>query len=523
MLPERWPGVLNLKARTVLKLGLLLLLLLLPRPETARAAAAANELLEKAIYEEETKGDLKAATRLYQQIMDDSSADRSLVALAQLRLGLCQLKLGDKPQAITVLDRLTQDFPDKNKLLTIVEQHMPQLLDEMVRHIERNYIQQVDRNELMETALRAIVGKLDSRGGFLRSDDIEFLSTNELHQFNEQIQQKIAGIGTILNTNAGEVVVQSPLPGSPAFDGGLRAGDRIVTINGTALPKAKPLEAAVKLLRGPVGTPVTVGVKHADSEELHEVSLVRNTIRLPSVLGDHRKPDSTWDFMLDEPRKIGLIRLTSVGNKSVEEMRAALQDLKNRGAKTLVLDLRNNPGGMLDGAVEIADLFVENGIILTVKGRHGETVHQAKRDGTFSGFPVAVLVNRKTASAAEIVAACLQDHQRGVVVGERTFGQGIVRGMFPLESGAGALKLPVAAYYRPNGKPVNRFPDSQESDEWGVSPDPGYEVLFTEEEIKQYEKDRSARDIVGQQPPAKTDFRDRQLQKALDWLLEQSK
>src|SRR6185503_6654825 len=128
--------------------------------------------------------------------------------------------------------------PDKNKLLTIVEQHMPQLLDEMVRHIERNYIQQVDRNELMETALRAIVGKLDSRGGFLRSDDIEFLSTNELRQFNEQIQQKVAGIGTILNTNAGEVVVQSPLPGSPAFDGGLRAGDRIVTINGTALPKA---------------------------------------------------------------------------------------------------------------------------------------------------------------------------------------------------------------------------------------------------------------------------------------------
>src|SRR6185436_2598120 len=200
MLPERWPGVLNLKARTVLKLGLLLLLLLLPRPETARAAAAANELLEKAIYEEETKGDLKAATRLYQQIMDDSSADRSLVALAQLRLGLCQLKLGDKPQAITVLDRLTQDFPDKNKLLTIVEQHMPQLLDEMVKHIESNYIQEVDRNELMETALRAIVGKLDARGGFLRTDDIEFLSTNELHQFNEQIQQKLVGIGTILNT-----------------------------------------------------------------------------------------------------------------------------------------------------------------------------------------------------------------------------------------------------------------------------------------------------------------------------------
>src|SRR5262249_40844318 len=152
----------------------------------------------------------------------------------------------------------------------------------------------------------------------------------------------------------------------------------------------------------------------------------------------------------------GYIRLSSFGRQSTAEMQAALEDLTARGMKALVLDLRNNPGGLLDGAVAIADLFVESGRILTVKGRKGETVYDAKPKGTFSGFPMALLVNHNTASAGEIVAACLQDHQRAIVVGERTYGQGIVRSLFQLKSGVGAVKLPVAAYYRPNGKAMNR-------------------------------------------------------------------
>jgi len=145
------------------------------------------------------------------------------VAQAQLRLGLCQLKLGNKPQAISALDRLTHEFPDKDKLLAIVERQMPQVLEEIVQQIERNYIQEVDRSELIETAIRAIVGKLDARGGFLRSDDMEFLGPNELKEMNTQLEQKIAGIGAVLNTIDGDVAVQSLLPGSPAFESGLRA------------------------------------------------------------------------------------------------------------------------------------------------------------------------------------------------------------------------------------------------------------------------------------------------------------
>jgi len=496
-------------------LGLGLAILLVGSTHTGRAASAAEQL-EKGIYTEETKGDLKAALNIYKQLVEDPRADRSLVAQAQLRLGLCQLKLGNKPQAISALDRLTQEFPDKEKLLEIVEQRMPQVLDEIVQQIERNYFQEVDRSELIETAIRAIVGKLDPKGGLLRTNDMEFLGAYELKQFNVQLDQKLGGVGIKIEEEAGEVVVRSLFPGSPALKGGIRAGDRIAGINGVELNGGKPLETAIQLLRGQVGTPVVVLVKRAGSEEVQEIELVRDTIRLLSVLGDRHKPDGTWDFMLDEARKIGYIRITQVGKQTADEMLAALDELTARGMKALVFDLRSNPGGMLDGAVTISDYFVDTGRILTVKGRAGETVYDATPQESFTNFPIALLVNRKTASAAEIIAACLQDHQRATVIGERTFGQAIVRSILNLKSGVGAVKLPVAEYFRPSGKAVNRFPSSKDMDTWGVSPDPGYEVVLSDGELKQYEKERAARDVLPHEAPSESKFNDRQLQKALE-------
>jgi carboxyl-terminal processing protease len=389
----------------------------------------------------------------------------------------------------------------------------------MIRQIEQNYILEVDRGELMETALRAIVGKLDARGGFLRTNDLQFLSTRELADANASIEQKFAGIGAVLKVAGEEVVVRSALPGSPALEGGLQAGDRIVTVNGDPLPETKALETAVRLLRGPPGTPVNLGVKRAGSEDVRDLQFVRGTIRLPSVAGARRRPEQTWDFMLDEARKIGYVRLSQIGQRSAEEVRDVLSDLTARGMKAFILDLRNDPGGLLAGAVAVSDLFVERGPIVTVRGRSGETAHDATAEGTFSGFPMAVLVNRKTASAAEIVAACLQDHRRAVVVGERTFGQGIVRSLFRLSSGAGALNLPVASYFRPSGKSMNRYPNSADSDDWGVRPDDGYEVALSDEELKQYEKTREEREEAGASKEAETAFEDRQLQKALAWIL----
>jgi carboxyl-terminal processing protease len=482
--------------------------------------ASASEVLEQGIYAEETKGDLKTASQLYQQIVDDASADRILVAQAQLRLGLCELKQGNKPRAISALEKLTQEFPDRDKFLSIVEQHMPRLLDELVMQIEQNYLREIDRGELMETAIHAIVGKLDARVGFLRTNDMEFIGHRDVAQLNVGMEQKLAGIGAQLklDEDSQEVVVETPLPGSPALKGGLRAGDRILEIDGRSLPAGKSIDVAAKLLRGPAGTAVTVGVRRAGSEELRQIELVRDTILLASVMGDRHKPDGSWEFMLDEAAGVGYIRLAYIGKRSPEEMQAALNELTARGLKGLILDLRNSPGGLLGEAVAISDLFVKSGRIITVKGRNGEQTYEAKSEGTFPDFPMAVLVNRKTASAVEIIAACLQDHERAVVVGERTFGQGLVKSLIQLKDGIGVLKLPVAAYFRPNGKNMNRYPGSKEADDWGIRPDPGYEVTMTDEELKEYENYRHERDRLSSAPQAEAGFRDGQLEKALGYV-----
>jgi carboxyl-terminal processing protease len=489
--------------------------------QTARAASA-SDLLEKGIYTEETKGDLKAASEIYRQIASDPRADRSLVAQAQLRVGICELKLGHKPQAISALEQLTREFPDQQKLLAMIEQRMPKSLEEMLRQIEQNYILEVDRSELMETAIHAIIGKLDSRAALLRTNDMELLGPKALSDLNIGLDQKVAGIGAELRLDdlTHEVLVRTPLPDSPALRAGLRAGDRILKIDGFELPPEKAMETALKLLRGQPGTTVVAGVKRVGSDSILQIEIVRDTVHLQTVKGDRYKPDHAWDFMLDEKRRIGYIRLTQFGKQTGAEMRAALNDLENRGMKALILDLRNNPGGSLDEAVAVSDLFIESGRIVTVKSRKGEQVYNARPEDTFAGFPIALLVDRNTASAAEIVAGCLQDHQRAVVIGERTFGQGIVRSLAHLQGG-GALKLPIAAYYRPNGKNVNRYPNSTETDDWGVRPDKDYELSVTEEERTNLAKHRSARDIVGAEPP-QAEFEDRQLKKALDYVIAAS-
>jgi carboxyl-terminal processing protease len=483
---------------------------------------AAAELLEKGIYTEETKGDLKSAIQVYQQIVDDARAERSLVAQAQLRLGLCQLKLGNQPQAISALDRLRQEFPDPDQLIAIVGRQMPQVLDEIVQQIERNYIREIDRGELIETALQAIVGKLDSH--LLRTNDMEFLGASQMKELNESIDQKLAGIGIALSVDGGAFIVQSALADSPALKAGLRTGDRIYAINGTELNESSKMAAVVKMLRGPVGTPVSVAIQRDGVEDIQVFDLVRDTIRIASVRGDHRREDGTWDFMLDAERKIGYVRISQVGGETLGEMRSAMSELHRQGLKALVLDLRDCPGGLLNGAVSVADMFLQHGRILTVKGRGGETVHDARStDTNYMGFPIAILANRQTASAAEIIAAALQDQQRAVVVGERTIGHGIVRSIFPLSGGVGALKLPIATYYRPSGKSVNRYPDSKDTDDWGVQPSPGFEVVFSKAELTDYRAYVSARSDASRPAAALPEFTDRQMERALEYIATQLK
>jgi carboxyl-terminal processing protease len=298
----------------------------------------------------------------------------------------------------------------------------------------------------------------------------------------------------------------------------MQAGDRILQVNDVPFAKDAKLADVVKLVRGPVGSPITVSVKRAGADGLVRLQLVRDVVPLPSVKGYRLRTDSNWEFMLNEERKIGYIRLGYLGNQSHGEVARVLEHLKAQGMKALILDLRHNPGGSLDVAINVADLFLEKGTIVTVKARDGEKAYEAKAEGTFSGFPIVALVNRKTASAAEVIAAALQDHERAVITGERTFGQGIVRTIIPLKGGIGALKLPVAAYYRPSGKNVNRYPHLKDSDDWGVLPNLGCEIAMSDDELTQFEKDFGRDVLTAAERPV--EFEDHQLQRALDQLVQ---
>ena len=172
-------------------------------------------------------------------------------------------------------------------------------------------------------------------------------------------------------------------------------------------------------------------------------------------------------------------------------------ELKNQDIKGLVLDLRFNPGGLLTSAIEVSDLFISEGRIVSTEGRNSEArVWDAHAPGTFDGFPMAVLVNRYSASASEIVAACLQDHQRAIVIGERTWGKGSVQNVIEMEGGKSALKLTTAGYKRPNGKNIHRFPDASEKDEWGVAPNDGFDDKLSNGEMRTLIAVRHDRDIV---------------------------
>lgn len=381
--------------------------------------------------------------------------------------------------------------------------------------IERNYVKDVDRRKLIEAALRGMMDELDPYSNYISPDD--------LTKFNVQVEQEFSGIGiqVTIDPHSRRLTVTSPLPGTPAYKAGVRAGDTIMEINGKTTEKMT-VDDAVKVLKGKEGEEVTIGVMHPGSSQVDKLTMPRAKIHVPTVLGDSYKPDGTWNYFLDPEHKIAYIRLTAFSRNTGRELRSALSDLKSQGMKGLILDLRFNPGGLLNTAVEVADLFLEEGKIVSTKGRNTEEREQwAKKPGTFSGFPMAVLVNRYSASASEIVSAALQDHKRAVVVGERTWGKGSVQNVIELENGKSALKLTTASYHRPSGKNIHRFPDSKESDEWGVMPDKDYAVQYTDPEMRTYVEYRHLRDVLSKDGPPKSEFVDRQLARAVDYVTEQ--
>jgi len=373
------------------------------------------------------------------------------------------------------------------------------LLVDAMDQVERNYVRQVNRRELVEAAIRGILEELDPYSSYISQD--------EMKQFRTTVESEFGGIGIQVVLEDGQLKVLSPLVDTPAYRAGIVAGDRIVEIDGKSTAGIT-LDKAVEQLKGEAGTQVTLTVIHPGRSSKDKIAVTREVIHIQTVLGDHRNTDDTWEFMLDRDKQIGYVRITAFSRNTAAELRAALADLKKRNVAGLVLDLRFNPGGLLSSAIEVSDLFISGGRIVSVEGRNSpERVWDAHKKGSFEGFPMVVLVNRFSASASEIVAACLQDHQRAVVMGERSWGKGSVQNVIEMENRQSALKLTTASYRRPSGKNIHRFPKSGEDDEWGVMPDAGYQLQLTDREVLALVEDRRSRDIV--QPHAADEESDR--------------
>ena len=359
-----------------------------------------------------------------------------------------------------------------------------------VEQVEANYVRPVDRRELLESALKGMLQNLDPHSSYI--------NTTEWKQFKRQIEGRFGGIGIQvgMDPDANRLKVIAPMAGTPAYEAGVLAGDLIMEIDGQSTEGMNP-DKAVEVLTGRPGTAVKLTVLHEGTEKAETLSMTRAIIDVPSVLGDNRKSDDAWDFMLDKGNKIGYIRITSFIQNTTEELKKALDELKAEGMKALILDLRDNPGGLLGAAVEVSDLFVDEGLIVSTKGRNTiSKTYEAEKEGTCDDFPMVVLVNQNSASAAEIVSACLQDHNRAVVVGQRSYGKGSVQNIIDLEDGKSVLKLTVATYQRPSGKNIHRFKNAKDSDEWGVSPNPGMEVKLTTSQYASWLLARRDRDLA---------------------------
>jgi carboxyl-terminal processing protease len=304
---------------------------------------------------------------------------------------------------------------------------------------------------LVDTALKGMIDSLDPHS--------EFMDPEEYQELQSDTEGEFGGLGLVVTMKDNYVTVVTPMDDTPGFRAGILAGDRIVKINGKSADKM-PLPDAVKRLRGKPGTQVTVTIERPSSGMSKDLTLTRAIINVDMIKDINGKKD----FPLG-PDKIGYIRITSFGDNTSDELEDALKKLQAQGMQALILDLRENPGGLLDEAVGVCSKFLPHGqLVVTTEGRDPEESSTRRANGKgdqLKGMPIVVLVNLGSASASEIVTGCLQDLHRAVILGEKTFGKGSVQSIFPLEDGS-ALKLTTAKYYTPSHRVIH---------EHGITPD----------------------------------------------------
>jgi C-terminal peptidase prc len=370
----------------------------------------------------------------------------------------------------------------------------------------------------------------------------DYIDPETLRRIEVDIQGNFSGIGVQIRKNNSKDALQvvTPIKDSPAYKAGIYAGDLITKIIRPVNEKGEPLsppeeistkgmttEDAVKKILGKEGTKVKLHVEREGSKKPLEFELIRGRVEVETVLGFKRTAEDSWDYVIDPENKICYVRLTQFSRNTYRDIGRVMQKLSKAGIKGFILDLRFNPGGLLDSAVKISDLFIDDGLIVTIRPRTGpETSYIGKSDGSYLEFPMVCLVNGYSASGSEIVSACLQDHGRAVIMGTRSYGKGSVQTIhdFATASGPGKLKLTTASFWRPNGKNLNKSSTAgREEDEWGVTPDKGYVLKLPTKELNDLQDHLHDAEIIRRPDkrnaePMKNGFRDRQLDMALEYL-----
>ena len=400
--------------------------------------------------------------------------------------------------------------------------------------IDRWALEDVADQALFEGAMQGMIVTLRENG----DEHSAFVDEQQRDDFREDLSQEFGGVGVrirLLGEPSIPTVIGPPEPGTPAFSADIRSGDRIVSIDHRSTIAMNMLDV-LHAMRGPAGSNIVLSILHIGEETPEEVTLVRSVITEESIYGDLRDEDGVWRFRLAADPQIGYLRITKFGDKTEAELTKMLAQLTNEPVEALILDVRDNYGGALDAAVGISDLFLRAGLpIVSTRGRDGETRERfvSTGQGTYTEIPLAVLINHNSASASEILAACLQDHRRAVVVGQRSYGKGTVQRLMRIESGRSLLKLTSATYWRPSGRNIHRMVGATKEESWGVKPNQGLGIVLDVQEYLQWRHYRSRRDVLGEKLEgplaeqfAKQDgllsnsFTDRALDRAVEYLQE---
>ena len=325
------------------------------------------------------------------------------------------------------------------------------IFGEVLENIKKDYVDDVNQSEIMDSAINGVLQSLDPYSAYMSPELFKEMQSDTKGEFG--------GLGIEIGMEAGVVKVISPIDATPAAKAGIKAGDYIVKI-GKEQVQGKSLVEAVKLMRGPVGTSIDLTVRRKNVKKPLEFKIVREIIEVQSVTSK----------MIGNENKLGYIRLKSFNENSDKQFLKSVKKFeKNKKIKGYIFDLRNNPGGLLTQAINITDFFLEDGEIVSTKGRKISETRKffARKGDEINGKPIVVLINNGSASASEIFAGALKDHKRAIILGENSYGKGSVQSIIPLRNGGG-MRLTISKYYLPSGKSIS---------EVGVTPD-----IFVEEE-----------------------------------------